>query len=260
MVEIYWKNKYRKRKCEVLKVKKLMVLGVCVVIASAIVLSACTEIIQSGEAANTSNPEEITSTLKKTESPKTTTAETAKTFIPGTPGKVSGVPVEQSPDVFDGAIIKRDEMLKGEDIPFKVESKQCSGQARFPKIWVFIIKSSEELAIANKEAFQEKIKDYANSDKYNDEYFKENALIFFIRAFVSGSYRMSMDSIIKNNHELSFNIKVTLPEANIRTDSNGQTHFVVTDDGWVVGNYIELKKAEIADVSNVSYFETYGLH
>ena len=253
MIEIYWKNKYSKRKLEVLKVKKLMVFGICLVIASVIVLSSCTEMTQSSEAENTSNTKEVNNTPKKTESPKAATEETTKPLIPATPGKVSGVPVEQSPDVFDDAIIKRDEMLKGEDIPFTAESKRCLYQAHLPKIRVFIIRSSEELAIANKEAFQERTKDYANSDKYNDEYFKENALIFLIMPYYTASYKINVESITKKNNELSFNITEELPESSRNPDGS----FVVIDLMLIAGNYIELKKSDIADVSNVSYLLTF---
>ena len=247
MIEIYWKNKYSKRKLEVLKVKKLMVFGICVVMVSVIALSACTEITQSGEAANTSNTEEVNNTPKKTESPKVATEETTKPLIPATPGKVSGVPVEQSPDVFDGAI-KRDSILEGTIIPFTVETKRCL-EHKMSDMQVFIIRSSEELIVANKSAFKEATVDYANVDKYNDDYFKENALIFLIMMFGSGSYRMRVDSIIKNQNEFSFNITVLIPE-------DGP----MTTDMLMAGNYIEVKKSEITDVNNVSYFRTGGTY
>ena len=235
-----------------------MVLGVCVVIASAIVLSACTEIIQSGEAANTSNPEEITSTPKKTESPKVATEATIKVttkpLIPATPGKVSGVPVEQSPDVFDD-VIKRNEVLKGTDIPFTVEKRHCSYQGHLPKIRIFIIRSSNELIIANKVAFKEATTDYANGGKYNDEYFKENALILLIMTYDSTSYIIDVDSITKKNNELSFNIIESLHESNIGSD--GEIYL----DGQILiaGNYIELKKSEISNVDFTSYYITFKL-
>ena len=187
------------------------------------------------------------------------TSETTQTLIPATPGKVSEVPVEQSPDVFHDAI-KRDSVLKGTSIPFKAESKRCSYYGNIPAIQIFIIRSSDELTVANKAAFREETNDYADKNKYNDEYFGENALVFFIVRFGSGAYRMSVDSIIKNHNELSFNINVSLPGANRRTDSNGQIYVAVSGDMQVIGSYIEVKKAEIEYVSNVSYFRNGGTY
>jgi len=244
-------------------VKKLMVFGICVVMVSVIALSACTEITQSGEAANTSNTEEVNNTPKKTESPKVATEATIKVTTkplePQTPGKVSRVPVEQSPDVFDD-VVERDEMLKGEDITFTLESKYCSYQYKLPENQIFIIRSSDELIIANKAAFQEGTVDYASGDKYNDDYFKENALVFFIMKFGNGSYRMRVDSLVKNHNELSFNITVSIPEANIWIDDSGQICVAGTGSSMdMIGNYIELKKSEISNVEFVSYFSTFKI-
>ena len=141
--------------------------------------------------------------------------------------------------------IKRDKMLKGESIPFKVESKRIKGwQNGLPSPDVFFASSPRGLEIANILAFGDHTSDYASNEKYNEEFFKENTLIILTKTFGSGSYRMRVDSLVKYDRELSFNITVLSPDS-------GR----VTDDLLSIAQYIEVKTSDITGLDIRSYYE-----
>jgi len=149
--------------------------------------------------------------------------------------------------------IKRDKMLKGESIPFKVESKKVgdwSGINGLPKdLQVFVVKFSHELKMINYFAFGENTNDYASEETYNEEFFKENILVILTKSLGSGSCRMKVDSLVMHDRELSVNITVLSP-------SNG----IITDNEQYTGSCIEVKKADISGINSISYYETNGTY
>ena len=152
--------------------------------------------------------------------------------------------------------IKRDSMLDGKSIPFTVESKgvgHWNAINGLPKdLQVFIANSPYDLKIINSLAFGYQTTTYASEEKYNEEFFKENALIILTKTFGSSSYIMSVDSLVKKGNELSFNISISSPEGN-----------AVNAAMMYVGHYIEVKKTYVIDNNKLSYFiteDTYSMY
>ena len=161
-------------------------------------------------------------------------------------GKPSGSESEKQP--LYGAI-KRDSMLDGKSIPFTVESKKSIGwetiHGSSTELQVFIARYPNELKIMNYLTFGENTTNYADEEKYNEEFFKENALIILTKSFGSGSYRMSVDSLVKKGNELCFYLIDLFPKSGVGTT-----------DTLIIWNFIEVKKSDLSesDYNTISYF------
>ncbi|MCL2089000.1 MAG: hypothetical protein FWH14_05920 [Oscillospiraceae bacterium] len=82
---------------------------------------------------------------------------------------------------------------------------------------------------------------YEDNTKYNDDYFKENALIFLNIGFSYYFDVVNINSLIKNRKELSFNITVF------------NYNDVLRPMTMSIGYCVEVKKKDVSDINIVSY-------
>ena len=215
-------------------------IGLCMILAFVLFLSSCTEDLSLANGGETDSKTQMTEETQSTENNNTVTLETIKSVEPQTPGKVSGVPVEQSPDVFDD-IVKRDSILKGKSISFESDSKTYVGQRedKFnPKF--IIINSTSELTDANIMIFGTEKDAYANVDKYNENFFKENILIYLFRNSVNSDI-INKIYLFKNDNEICFNLIFSYGDPALSL--------------W--RSFIIVKKSDVSDVNNWSMFVEY---
>ena len=139
------------------------------------------------------------------------------------------------------SMIYRDDILEGTEIDFDVN---------YSRIFNIYEKSYIATVVKSMSDLNKLFADGDDiADRYNEEFFKENALIYFNIAYGSGSIRTKIPSIIKNDNELCFNIEILFPESGGGTDDMKYDYY-----------NIEMKKENIIGFNTISYFETYGTY
>ena len=143
------------------------------------------------------------------------------------------------------SLMQRDSILSGKAIPFKV------GKIYPPDIIesdVIILKTVNELDVFLKQGGE-------NINNYDKEFFKNNALIFVaITKYKSSSFMIQEDFLTKNNKEICVGIITLLPP--FTYDENGNCTYIATSDVMLHYVLFEVKKTDIQNINQYSYFET----
>ena len=161
------------------------------------------------------------------------------------------------PDSYE--ILKRDEMPEGRKLDLPVAEKiqpfgfsttdewenkiyDELGLSVFGNIYSYGIHNI--MIINSVSEFIKKIHTDINETKYNENYFKNNAIIFIVSWFPMSPNKTEKGLIIKNKNELIFELFVTFWGGNFVPDASF--------------NIFEIKKSELISVNKLSfYFQEY---
>jgi len=136
--------------------------------------------------------------------------------------------------------LKKDDALTGESVPFNNGPVLYVSDDSFNKSEFVVISSAAKIAMLNREW------GCVFPDKYDCAFFEENMLIVKAVPELSGSYRMRVDSLIKNNGEICLRITVLTPSGGDFTD-DVNFRYILT----------EMKKQDAFNVTKFSYFEVH---
>ena len=179
--------------------------------------------------------------------------------------KINKIETQMNSGVYQRNVFKRDNILEGESIQFKVEDIKVStwncftGLSELYNPQFFIISSIDDLKIANILAFGIE-ENYINNEKYNVNFFGENVLVILIIPLGSSPHWIRIDSLTKEQNELSINYTILVSGENSYIDNKGEVHTVLNSNLSTTGTSIEIKRSAFEGINKLSYYQTNDLH